>query len=103
MGGAVKPWHHLWNWLTSPWQRARRAEAQLAHAEAAEITLRLVIDEVEVATYTFRGFRLDSTGDWIAPQHTAYGTATFTIETSVEVSVLPVPDDPDAIYFKAVP
>lgn len=92
----MKPWHHLYNWLTSPWQRARRAEWRLAQQESAVILLRLRIDDTEVACYSFNAYRLESAGPWSnGPVWSQGHLSTFTIETNVEILMGLLPSDAD--------
>lgn len=93
---AMKWYHHVYNWVMSPWHRARRAEARLAQVESATITVRVIIDGNVVAQYPITAYRLDSLGDWAGPNMvTAAGDgAIYTITTDVQVS-LQTGHDPD--------
>jgi hypothetical protein len=85
----MKPWHHVYNWLHSPWERARRAEWRLAQVEHATICVRVILDDKIVAVYPITAYRLDSEGDWAGPNMvTAYGDGSiFTIQTDIQVTI----------------
>lgn len=81
----MRLWHHLWNWLTSPWQRARRAEARLAEREDATIFLRVILDGKVCAVYDLTAYRLESRGDWVTKTWAEGDGSFFTIETDLQV------------------
>jgi hypothetical protein len=96
----MMPWHHLYNWLTAPWQRARRAEARLRDAQEAIIVLRVIIDGTTVAEWPLRANRVASDGPWdptgaIAQAYS--GMASYNIVTDIEI-LMGFTDDPDQAW-----